>query len=260
MSVTQYAYCFLSSAPMRAESSDRSEMVNMILFGEAFEIIERKPKWIRIRLQHDQYEGWIDPQQCRPLSLESFEKLSKAPKFFVKSAQEELIDLDGSSYSVTRGACLPGLVQDKFDIGENTFTFKGELYSSRKERAAIKDSAMDYMGTPYYWGGRSTLGIDCSGFTQMIFRMNGIFLPRDASQQAKKGRSLSFLEECNVGDLAFFDNAEGDIVHVGMILEDYKVIHASGRVRIDTLDHSGIYNQEMGKHTHKLRVLKSILD
>lgn len=259
MRLFQYAYCFLSSVPMRAEASDQSEMVNMILFGEAFEVIERRPKWIRVRLQHDLYEGWIDFQQCRPLSLESFEKLAQAPKFFVKTAQE-LTDLNGLKYDVTRGACLPDVFQGNFDIGESTFIFKGEFYSSKKERNAIKESAMDYLGTPYYWGGRSTLGIDCSGFTQMIFRMNGIFLPRDASQQAKKGKSLSFLEECNVGDLAFFDNTEGDIIHVGLILEDYKIIHASGTVRIDTLDHSGIYNKEMGKYTHKLRVLKSILD
>jgi cell wall-associated NlpC family hydrolase len=110
------------------------------------------------------------------------------------------------------------------------------------------------------WGGRTTFGIDCSGFTQMVYRMNGIYLPRDASQQAKKGTTLSFLEECQPGDLAFFDNAEGAIVHVGIVMEDYKIIHASGRVRIDTLDHSGIYNEELGRHTHKLRVLKSLVD
>ncbi len=259
MSCVQYAYCFLSSVPMRAEANDRSEMVNMILFGEAFEIIERRPNWVRVRLQHDQYTGWINPLQSRPLSFESFQKLAKNPKFFVKSVQS-LTDLNGLKYEVTRGACLPNVTQGNFNIGEHNFIFKGELYSSKKDRAAIKDSAMDYLGTPYFWGGRSSLGIDCSGFIQMIFRMNGIFLPRDASQQVIRGKSLSFLEECNTGDLAFFDNAEGDIIHVGIILEDYKVIHASGKVRIDTLDHSGIYNEEMGKHTHKLRVLKAILD
>ena len=93
----------------------------------------------------------------------------------------------------------------------------------------------------------------------MVYRMNGLFLPRDASQQAKKGTTLSFLEECQPGDLAFFDNAEGVIVHVGIVLEDFRIIHASGRVRIDTLDHSGIYNNELGRHTHKLRVLKSFV-
>ena len=138
--------------------------------------------------------------------------------------------------------------------------YNGPLQNSAKDRNTLIETALSYTGTPYLWGGRTTFGIDCSGFTQMVYRMNGIYLPRDASQQAKKGTTLSFLEECQPGDLAFFDNAEGAIVHVGIVMEDYKIIHSSGRVRIDTLDHSGIYNEELGKHTHKLRVLKSLID
>ncbi len=260
MSAAQHAFAFLSSTPMRAEPSDLSEMVNVVLFGEAFEILERKPKWVKIRLQHDSYEGWIDPQMCKGISPEVYEGLRTSPKYFQGAVAGQITDIHGQSFSLTKGACLPGLQGSILEIGQHTFTFEGALHQSKKDRESLKDTALDYLGTPYYWGGRTTFGIDCSGFTQMVYRMNGIYLPRDASQQAKKGTTLSFLEECQPGDLAFFDNAEGNIVHVGIVLEDYKIIHASGRVRIDTLDHSGIYNDELGKHTHKLRVLKSVVD
>ena len=245
---------------MRAEPSDRSEMVNVVLFGEAFEIVERKPKWIKIRLQHDSYEGWIDHQMCRVISADVYEDLRTAPKYFQGALAGQITDEFGHSFSLTKGACLPGLQGESLNIGGYNFSFNGLLHESKRSREALKETALEYLGTPYYWGGRTTFGIDCSGFTQMVYRMNGIFLPRDASQQAKKGTSLSFLEECKPGDLAFFDNSEGNIVHVGIVLEDYKIIHASGRVRIDTLDHSGIYNNELGVHTHKLRVLKSVVD
>lgn len=245
---------------MRAEPSDRSEMVNEVLFGEAFELLERKPKWVKIRLQHDSYEGWIDPQMCKTISEEAYEQLRNAPKYFHRAVAGRITDSKGNDFSLTKGACLPGLEGDTLKIGEHVFSFTGDLHQSKKNRSMLKETALDYLGTPYYWGGRTTFGIDCSGFTQMVYRMNGIYLPRDASQQAKKGATLSFLEECQPGDLAFFDNAEGNIVHVGIVLEDYKIIHSSGRVRIDTLDHSGIYNTDLGKHTHKLRVLKSVVD
>ena len=260
MSTAKYAFAFLSSTPMRAEPTDRSEMVNVVLFGEAFEILEQQPKWIKIRLQHDGYEGWIDPQMCKEISPKVYEGLRTAPKYFQGAVAGQITDESGQAFSLTKGACLPGLQGSILEIGQHTFTFEGALHQSKKDRESLKDTALDYLGTPYFWGGRTTFGIDCSGFTQMVYRMNGIYLPRDASQQAKKGITLSFLEECRPGDLAFFDNAEGNIVHVGIVLEDYKIIHASGRVRIDTLDHSGIYNDELGKHTHKLRVLKSVVD
>mgnify|MGYP003978580471 FL=1 len=122
----------------------------------------------------------------------------------------------------------------------------------------ITENAMMYLNSPYLWGGRTPFGIDCSGFTQMVYRLQGIDLPRDAYQQAEVGTTLSFVEESEAGDLAFFDNAEGKVIHVGIILDNNHIIHASGKVRIDRIDQQGIFNKEEGKHTHKLRLIKSI--
>ncbi len=115
------------------------------------------------------------------------------------------------------------------------------------------------MNAPYLWGGKTPFGIDCSGFTQMVYKLNGHALLRDASEQASQGIALSFIEESEPGDLAFFDNSEGQIIHVGIIMEDNHIIHAHGKVRIDRLDHSGIYNIDKKIHTHKLRVIKKII-
>ena len=116
-----------------------------------------------------------------------------------------------------------------------------------------------FLNAPYLWGGKTPFGVDCSGFTQMVYKLNGYKLMRDASQQSKQGEALSFIEESEPGDLAFFDNEEGNIIHVGIIMDDNYIIHASGKVRIDRLDHLGIYNAEINKHTHKLRVIKKII-
>ncbi|MGK0175927.1 MAG: cell wall-associated NlpC family hydrolase, partial [Ulvibacter sp.] len=128
---------------------------------------------------------------------------------------------------------------------------------SNKEN--LINTAFMYLNTPYLWGGKTPFGIDCSGLTQMVYKLCGYKLLRDASQQAMQGEVLSFIEESEPGDLAFFDNSEGDIVHVGIIMKDNYIIHAHGKVRIDRIDHSGIYNIDTRRHTHKLRVIKKII-
>ena len=135
------------------------------------------------------------------------------------------------------------------------FNWTDVLFSIGQDR-----TAKEFLNAPYLWGGKSFFGVDCSGFTQLVYKVNNVKLPRDAYQQAEVGEALSFVEESQPGDLAFFENAEGRIIHVGIMLDDQKIIHASGKVRIDTLDSTGIFNQEMNKHTHKLRFVKSILN
>lgn len=255
-----YGIGFLTSAPMRVEPNDRAECVNVLLFGETYDILERTPKWSRIRLHHDRYEGWIDNLQIQGISEEYLELVKRAPRAVSADPVGLLQGPEPSDYPlITQGSFLPLLDGDTLRLENKSYSYQGTVVSGMKDRKELVDFAFSYLNAPYLWGGRTPFGIDCSGFTQMVYRLCGYVLPRDASQQVKKGETLSFLEECQPGDLAFFDNAEGAITHVGIVLEDFNIIHASGRVRVDGLDHSGIYNSELNKHTHKLRVLKRIL-
>ena len=247
-----YGICTLSIVPMRSEPSDPSEMVNQLLFGEIFKVPEKRKKWSRIRLLHDKYEGWIDNKQYLEISEEAY-AFAKAksplliadPVQFITTAQKQLL-------TTVMGSDVNSLELLKA-------TYDGPTVSGKKEKKTLIDTALLFVGTPYLWGGRTHFGIDCSGFTQMVYRLNGHKLKRDASQQATQGDALSFIEESEPGDLAFFDNDEGKIVHVGIIMEDNYIIHAHGEVRIDRLDHTGIYNEQQRTHTHKLRVIKKVI-
>lgn len=251
-----HAICNLSIVPVRAEAADRSEMVTQVLFGEAFEILERTQKWSFIRLLHDQYEGWIDNKQYQEISAVHYEKLQSGTNFFNADLVEYLTN-DKSLHTIALGADLSFLQYE--DINTDKWFFEGKATSGIQSREQLLKTAFMYLNAPYLWGGKTPFGIDCSGFTQMVYRLSGYKIPRDASQQAKIGEPLSFIEESEVGDLAFFDNDEGNIIHVGIIMEDNYIIHAHGKVRIDRLDHLGILNIDTGRHTHKLRVIKKII-
>lgn len=257
----QYGVCALSAIPMRKEPADTAEMVNQVLFGETFEIVEYQKKWSFIRLSHDKYEGWVDNKQMAPCTAEYFQQSITDTPF----VSQELVDIVSNEktaefFPIFLGSVLPFYSPEgKLKIGESEFTFNGPVSSGLKDRQKMVEYAYQYLNAPYLWGGRSPFGIDCSGFTQMVYRLCGFSLPRDSGQQANHGISLSFIEESEPGDLAFFDNEEGRIVHVGIILEDNYILHASGKVRLDRLDQTGIFNREKGGHTHKLRVIKKII-
>lgn len=248
----QYGICNLSIVPLRVEPSDATELVSQVLYGEIFKVLEQRKFWSRIRLAFDTYEGWVDNKQYLEISEDSYHELEQQTPILSADLIEYIQDENNELYTIPIGSTLNGLtlLNHKYD---------GNLVSSAKEKHNIISTAFTFVNSPYLWGGKTPFGIDCSGFTQMVYKLNGYSILRDASQQAMQGLALSFIEESEPGDLAFFDNQDGIITHVGIVMKDNYIIHAHGKVRIDRLDHSGIYNVDTKRHTHKLRVIKKII-
>lgn len=250
-----FGICKLSVIPLRSDASDRSELVSQVLFGEHFEILETTEKWSKIQLFADEYIGWIDTKQIFYITIKQYNDLSK-PQITL-STSIGLIYNKNISMNILAGSNLNFLKHSK--LNPEKYKFKGNKIVSTLSKNSILESAKLFLNTPYLWGGRTEFGIDCSGFTQLVYKLNGFQLFRDASQQVNQGVALSFIEESEPGDLAFFENEEGNIIHVGIIMKDNYIIHASGQVRIDRIDHLGIYNVDTKKHTHQLRVIKKII-
>ena len=252
-----YGISNLSIVPMRNEAADQSEMVNQVIFGEHFKVLEIRKKWSKIRLAHDSYEGWICNKQWIEIEEDIYKQLDKE----VATITTDILDIITKTHHqpIVIGSILPSYKSGHALINNEMYRFDGLTTAGFTKKEKLVENALMYLNAPYLWGGRSPLGIDCSGLTQMVYRLQGLHLPRDAYQQAEVGTTLSFIEESEPGDLAFFDNSEGKITHVGIILEDNHIIHASGRVRIDRIDQQGIFNTETGSHTHKLRLIRSIV-
>ena len=252
-----FGICNLAIVPVRSEPSDRSEIVTQLLFGEHIEILERQNQWARIKIQFDDYEGWVDSKQYQVISEANYNQLSKEAIILNADLIDYISAPDNLLLPIPLGASLSFLNNN--EINTSNFEFEGTKTSGLKPKSTLINTAFMYLNAPYLWGGKTPFGIDCSGFTQMVYKLNGYKIHRDASQQALEGEPLSFIEESEVGDLAFFDNEEGKIIHVGIIMDNNYIIHASGKVRVDRLDHLGIYNAELNKHTHNLRVIKKII-
>ena len=252
----KYGISNLSIVPMRNEASDQAEMVNQILFGEHFKVLETRKKWSRIRLAHDSYEGWICNKQWIEIEEDNYKQLDKD----VSTITTDILDIISKDFHqpIVIGSILPSFKSGHAIFNTEMYQFDGLTTPGFTQKDKLIENALIYLNAPYLWGGRSPLGIDCSGFTQMVYRLQGIDLPRDAYQQAEIGTTLSFIEESEPGDLAFFDDNEGKVIHVGIIMENNHIIHASGKVRIDRIDQQGIFNKDIGTHTHKLRLIKSI--
>jgi len=259
--MSSFGFCNLSIVPCRRETSDKSEMVTQLLFGEYFEVLEEYKNWVRVRSGIDNYEGWIDRKQYQGISKETYQSLKKGPSALTADIVGVITDIsEDISFPVTVGCILPFLKGKEFTIEKKKYQYQGKAVtpSGKIKRSDIVEDAYTFLNAPYLWGGRTPLGIDCSGFTQMIYRLNGMHLNRDASQQVEQGEALSFPEEAQPGDLAFFDNEEGRITHVGIVLNNSQIIHASGKVHVDKFDHLGIYSEEKKTYTHNLRVLKKM--
>lgn len=252
-----FGICNLAIIPLRIDPSDKSEIVSQVLFGEHFEVVEQLKQWSKVKLQFDDYEGWIDSKQYQTISATQYNQLNQEDILLNADLLDYITDSNNVLLPIPLASSLSFLNQS--DINILNYDFAGSKCSGIKPKECILKSAFMYLNAPYLWGGKTPFGIDCSGFTQMVYKLNGYKLMRDASQQATQGEALSFIEESEPGDLAFFDNEEGSIIHVGIIMKNNYIIHASGKVRIDRLDHLGIYNAEVNRHTHKLRVIKKII-
>jgi hypothetical protein len=251
----EYGICNLSVIPLRAEASDKSEQVSQILFGETFEILEWTERWVKVITTNDRYEGWIGRLQFVMLSHSDYNTLKEDPAPITYRAVTQAWKMpDNSVLYLPVGSSLVFLKGTTCEINNEQFEIIGEIGETDK----MDITAKSFLNTAYLWGGRTHYGIDCSGFTQAVFRLQGIYLKRDAWMQAEQGKVVDFLAEARLGDLAFFDNAEGRITHVGIMLNSEQIIHASGRVKIDRIDSQGIYSEELKRYTHKLRIIKRI--
>ncbi len=252
--------CILSMVPVREKPSDKSQMINQLLFGDVVQIKDRYKSWLFTEISHDSYAGWVDEKQISFPPAAFFEQIENEYPVFLSEKYVDACGKNGSRLSLVMGSRLPGFDKNTFDIGESKYKLPGDVHvlQGKQTPEVIIETARKFLGSPYLWGGRSYFGNDCSGFTQIVYRMCGYNLLRDSSQQAELGLLVSFIEEAKPGDLAFFENEEGRIVHVGILLNSHQIIHSTGQVRIDTIDHEGIFNEVTNKYTHKLRFIKRL--
>jgi len=259
---SMFGICNLSITPCRKEPVDTSEMVTQLLFGDHFMILETQGSWCRIKIAYDGYECWVDKKQFSVIQQHTYDILSSAGIINCNELVQIITDKKtGQLFPVTLATSLPNFDDGECVIENQTYSFDGAFIGGQLPftKNGIVEIAMMYLNAPYLWGGKTPFGIDCSGLTQMVYKLNGIKIPRDAHQQAELGETLSFVEEAEPGDLAFFDNAEGRIVHVGIVMDGNKIIHASGKVRVDGFDHQGIFNSDSKDYSHRLRLLKKIV-
>ena len=249
----EYGICNLSVIPMRRDASETSEMVSQVLFGETFELAEWGEKWVKIITTADKYTGWISRLQVTMLGHLAYDQLINNPPPLTYGAVTQAWKLsDNTTLYLPIGSSLVFLEGNRCKIGNEKY----EIIGPKGDIENFANTAKSFLDAPYLWGGRTHFGIDCSGFTQAVFKLHGIPLQRDASLQATQGKPVDGLPKARSGDLAFFENAEGRITHVGILLSPTQIIHASGRVKIDSIDTGGIYSNELKRTTHKLCLIK----
>ena len=256
--------CALSAVPVRAEPSDKTELVTELLFGECYQVLLAQGSWVQVQLAADHYVGWIDVKQHTPVSADYYAAWCAQDHPRALDVVQAVSDAR-TKIPLTLGCRLPFFDGLTVRVGERKYFYNGTATNPlappdpARQLMLLRKTALMYLKAPYVWGGKSIFGLDCSGLVQQLFGLLGQQLPRDARQQIDLGQPVHFVAQSRAGDLAFFDNAEGRIVHVGLVLDEGQIIHSHGEVRLDALDHNGIYNPDQQRYTHKLRLIKRLL-
>lgn len=242
--------------PLRAAPTHKSEMLSQLLFGEKYTVCDRSGSWLKIKTLFDNYNGWIDIDhlQCSvDEGISCGHVLNRSLLCYKNDKTKMVLEAGCEIFD-------PDFEDKVFKIGNNIYTTSPEFSNSFiSTDDSLPDIAMKFINSPYIWGGRIPSGIDCSGLTQLAYKIFSIPISRDASDQAEEGTIIDFINDAIPGDLAFFGNGKGRISHVGMIISKGLVIHASGRVRIDPVDHQGIFKNEINGYSHNLRTIRRIL-
>ena len=257
--ILEYGICKLSLVPVRSEPSDKSEQTTQLVFGECYQLIGHQEKWVQVQIVNDKYIGWIDRKQHFKIESGYFDEWQRQ----VHPRSIDLVQTVSSAdfrTPVLLGSFLPFFDGISIRVGEEKLLYHGRASNTALplKISFLTKIALSYLRAPYLWGGKSIFGIDCSGYTQQVYGVCGYALPRDAWQQVTVGEEVHFASQAQPGDLAFFDNADGRIVHVGIVLENQQIIHAHGEVRIDQLDHQGLYNLSTKRYSHQLRIIKRV--
>ena len=269
-----HGICLLSIVPVRTGPSHKAEMCTQLLFGELYTVLQSENEWLRISLEYDGYEGWISVKGHAAITVNEFDSLTETnARAAIDLVQLVTNETKKEQFPILYGSSLPGIEEFRMQLADQTFIYDGQVSMVSDFEEGDEDGpedlmelkhdlvhdSMQFLGAPYLWGGRSLFGIDCSGFVQMAYKLKNIRLKRDASQQAEQGEPVNSLEEAQPGDLAFFENDEGNICHVGILADRQKILHCSGKVRLDIIDQQGIFHNDLHEYTHKLKMIRRVI-
>ncbi len=250
---------FASIVPVRATHADESEIMTQMLFGDTFEILDTFKQWRYIKTAYDHYEGWIDEKVVSEISDEEFETLNKQQPYYTAQIVSELVFPQSGRFLLPMGSVLPNFNPKTMTlkIGNETGIFYGDFITGKHDKTKVLDFAFTYENSPYLWGGKTHFGLDCSGLTQMAYKICGHFLLRNAKDQATQGTPVK-LSEAEAGDLAFFTNDKGKVIHVGFLLGDGTIFHSHGNAHIDDIDEKGIWSRKFQRYSHRLSDVRRI--
>ncbi len=253
-----------SVIPVRAEAREGAEQNTQMLFGELAEVIDEQPRWKRIRLESDGQEGWVDAKMITPMTDKEYAAYKKALKTAATVAfpmAYAMSENNGQTIPLTAGTRLTNYKDGRFEVLGVGFRIDPSMVITAPlelNQENLLKAVRFFINVPYLWGGKNALGMDCSGFTQTVMSLFGKALLRNASEQVTQGKPIKDLSKAKAGDLVFFDHEDGKISHVGIVIDPERVIHCSGRVKVEKLDSQGIFNAETGEYSHHLVSIRRV--